>query len=161
MQIRSFRSTDLSTLVDITIEVFGPFYEESFRAMVPPDVFTHQHGSWEGDYRRSVPQLHSPDQGRYVAVAESDDGEILGYIAWNIDPDRHHGEIDTVAVLPGARGQGLGRALCEHAMTHMRAGNVEVVELGTGGDAFHAPARALYEALGFNLVPVAVYMRGL
>ena len=25
-----------------------------------------------------------------------------------------------------------------------------MVEIGTGGDAFHAPARALYESLGFS-----------
>jgi hypothetical protein len=31
-----------------------------------------------------------------------------------------------------------------------------VVEVGTGGDDFHAPARALYESLRFHLVPVAV-----
>jgi hypothetical protein len=46
-------------------------------------------------------------------------------------------------------------------MNAMREQNVEVVSLGTGGDWFHAPARALYESLGFHLVPVAVYMRSL
>ena len=60
MQIRSFRSTDLSTLVDITIEVFGPFYEESFRAMVPPDVFTHQHGSWKTTTGGRFPNSTAP-----------------------------------------------------------------------------------------------------
>lgn len=43
----------------------------------------------------------------------------------------------------------------------MRAAGVQVVELGTGGDEFHAPARRLYESLGFSLVPVAVYLRAL
>ena len=40
----------------------------------------------------------------------------------------------------------------------MRAGGVEVVQIGTGGDPFHAPARALYEQLGFTQVPVSVYL---
>ena len=78
-----------------------------------------------------------------------------------IDPERRHGEIDTVAVRESARGNGVVRALCEHAMNAMREQSVEVVEIGTGGDDFHAPARALYESLDFHLVPVAVYMRGL
>ncbi len=52
------------------------------------------------------------------------------------------------------RGNGVGRALCEHAMAAMRDAGVEVVELGTGGDDFHGPARALYESLGFHLVAV-------
>jgi hypothetical protein len=46
-------------------------------------------------------------------------------------------------------------------MGAMREQGIEVVELGTGGDDFHAPARALYESLGFHLVPVSVYLRGL
>ncbi len=46
-------------------------------------------------------------------------------------------------------------------MRAMREQDVEVVSLGTGGDWFHGPARALYESLDFHLVPVAVYMRAL
>ena len=72
----------------------------------------------------------------------ADTAEIAGYVGWVIDPERRHGEIDTVAVREPARGNGIGRALCEHAMSAMRAQSVEVVELGTGGDDFHAPARA-------------------
>ncbi len=161
MNIRPYRPTDLPSLVDLTIEVFGPFYEQSFRSMVPADVYAHQHGSWADDYRESVPKLHDPDHNKHVAVAEADTGEIVGYIAWVIDTLRRHGEIDTVGVRESARGHDLGRRLCEHAMSHMRECGVEVVELGTGGDEFHAPARALYEALGFHQVPVAVYMRAL
>ena len=36
---------------------------------------------------------------------------------------------------------------------------MEVVSLGTGGDWFHAPARGLYESLGFHPVPVVYYLR--
>jgi hypothetical protein len=40
--------------------------------------------------------------------------------------------------------------------------DVEVVTIGTGGtDSFHAPARALYESMGFVPVHVAVYFRQL
>jgi ribosomal protein S18 acetylase RimI-like enzyme len=162
MEIRPYQSADLPTLVDLTIEVFGPFYEQSFRSMVPADVFLHQHGSWADDYRESVPKLHDPDHHKHVSVAVGDTGGmILGYIAWVIDPERRHGDIDIVAVRESARGRGVGRRLCEEAMRFMRERNIEVVGLGTGGDSFHAPARALYESLGFHLIPVAVYMRAL
>jgi ribosomal protein S18 acetylase RimI-like enzyme len=161
MRIRPFQPSDLPELVDLTIEVFGPFYEQSFRSMVPPDVYEHQHGSWADDYRASVPELHDPSAHKHVVVAGSDAGEVVGYVAWAVDPDRRHGEIDTLAVRETARRDGVGRALCEHAMSAMREQGVEVVELGTGGDDFHAPARAFYESLGFHLVPVAAYLRSL
>jgi ribosomal protein S18 acetylase RimI-like enzyme len=161
MLIRPFHPADLAVLVDLTIEVFGPFYEESFRAMVPPDVFAHMHGHWADDYRESVPRLHDPEHEKHVLVAEADDGEILGYIGWQVDRAGRHGEIAPLAIRVSARRSGLGRALSQHAMDAMREQDVEVVSLGTGGDWFHAPARSLYESLGFHLVPVAVYMRSL
>jgi ribosomal protein S18 acetylase RimI-like enzyme len=161
MTIRPYQPSDLPALVDLTIEVFGPFYEQSFRSMVPPDVFTHQHGSWADDYRASVPRLHDPDAGKHVAVAEDAGGALAAYVAWVIDADRRHGDIDVLAVRASARRHGLGRALCETAMDDMRRRGVEVVGLGTGGDPFHAPARALYESLGFHVVPVSMYLRSL
>lgn len=38
---------------------------------------------------------------------------------------------------------------------------VTVVHVGTGGDDFHAPARGLYEALGFSGLPVVDYTQAL
>lgn len=158
MNTRLCTRTDLPTVLDITLEVFGPFYERSFRSMVTPEVFEHQHGSWAEDYRRQVPALLSPDQHKYIVLAE-DQGEVVGYVAWHIDADRRHGEIAIVCVREGRRRRGIGRTLCERAIDSMRDHGVEVVQIGTGGDDFHAPARRLYESLGFNLVPVAVYLR--
>jgi len=43
----------------------------------------------------------------------------------------------------------------------MRAARVEVVELGTGSDDFHQPARQLYGKLGFSRIPVAVYLKAI
>ena len=159
MHIRPFQLSDLPAMVDLTIEVFGPFYEQSFRAMVPPDVYEHQHGHWADDYRESVPKLHDPKHGKHVAVTESDDGHLAAYIGWHIDHEPRHGQVDPLAVRESARRRGVGRALCEHAISAMREHDVEVISLGTGGDWFHAPARALYESLGFYPVPVVYYLR--
>ena len=51
-------------------------------------------------------------------------------------------------VVPGRRGQGLGRALMEEAMDVARAEGATYMELGTGED--DVAARALYESLGFD-----------
>jgi ribosomal protein S18 acetylase RimI-like enzyme len=138
-------------------------------------IFEHQHGSWRDDYRRQVPQLHRPADGKHVAVAEAGTTEtgaasaetadarptLLGYVAWNIDDQRHHGEIDILAVAADHRGAGAGRQLCEHAFAAMKADGIRVVEIGTGGDPFHAPARALYEDLGCTPLPATVYFKEL
>jgi ribosomal protein S18 acetylase RimI-like enzyme len=160
MDVRTFVPTDLPRLVELTVEVFGPYYEDHFRPLVGEVIFTNQHGDWRADYRAEVAGLHDPGEDRHVAVAERD-GEIVGYVAWSVDPAKRNGIVSHVAVAAGHRRGHTGTALCEHAFAAMRRDGAEVVQIGTGGDDFHAPARALYERLGCTPVPVTVYFRQL
>jgi ribosomal protein S18 acetylase RimI-like enzyme len=160
MLIRTFEPGDLARLTELTIDTFGPFYENSFRPLVGEVIFTRQHGRWREDYRALLAALHAPERGKHVAVADSG-GVIAGYAGWEIDLSREHGRITILAVGADHRRGHLGTALCEHAFSHMRARGAVYAEIGTGGDAFHAPARALYESLGCIKVPAAVYFREL
>ncbi|MFF3444947.1 GNAT family N-acetyltransferase [Streptosporangium sp. NPDC002721] len=160
MLIRPFVHHDLARLTALTIETFRPFYEDHFRPLVGEVVFANQHGNWRDDYREQVAELHDPERHRYVAVAETGD-TIAGYVAWSVDPARRNGTVTHLAVSAEHRRHRAGTALCEHAFDGMRALGAEVVEVGTGGDPFHAPARALYERLGCTPLPVAVYYRRL
>ena len=160
MLIRTFHARDLVAVTELTIDTFRPFYEDSFRPLVGEVVFANQHGGWRDDYVRQVAGLHDPGQHKHVAVADVG-GVIAGYVAWTVDPGRRNGEITHVAVAAAHRRQDLGTALCEHAFDALRAAGAEVVTIGTGGDPFHAPARALYERLGCTALPVTVYYREL
>lgn len=157
MHIRPFRVSDLSTLVDLTVEVFRPFYQDYVHALLGDEIFAHQHGEWEQEYRDDIPTLHEPTAGRFVAVGEID-GVVPGYVSWRLGGKPHHGQIYLLAVSSPYRGQHLGHQLCNFAMAQMRAGGDEVVEIGTGDDAFHTAARARYEELGFTKIPVAAYL---
>ena len=150
--------TDLPALVELTIETFRPFYEDYVRELMGDELFERQHGRWRADYRDQVPRLHAPAAGRHVAVREMD-GCVAGYVAWAVGPKARHGEISMLAVARDRRGQGVGRELCDHAIAQMRRSGVEVVGIGTGDDAFHSAARALYESLGFTKVPIAGYLK--
>lgn len=162
MNIRPFHPSDLDILIELTIATFGPYYESHFRPQFGEAIFQHQHGHWADDYRAQVPALHDPAAGKWVAVAETGDGAIAGYVAWAIDQAKRHGIVDILAVAQSRRRGHIGTALCEHAFADMRGKDVEVVTIGTGGqDDFHAPARALYESLGCVPVHVAVYFRQL
>ncbi|EHR62991.1 GNAT family N-acetyltransferase [Saccharomonospora cyanea] len=158
MDIRPLTPPDLPVLLDLTIDTFEPFHEDSFRPLVGEVVFTNRHGSWREDYRRHLAGLHDPGNGRYAAIAE-DSGKILGFVGWILQPTERHGEIDLLAVAVGSRRHGIGRALAEHAIARLKTGGAEVVSVNTGGDAFHAPARALYEELGFTPFPNVNYTK--
>ncbi|MGW5054581.1 N-acetyltransferase family protein [Actinokineospora sp. NPDC004072] len=158
MQIRPLAPEDLPTLLDLTCQVFEPFYEDSFRPVAGEVVFANRHGDWRGDYRRLLAGAHNPDEGRHVAVAWVD-GQVAGYVGWIEQAAEQHGEIEILAVAPEARRAGVGRALVEHAVAALKSAGVGVVSIGTGGDAFHAPARALYESLGFTPFPTVSYTK--
>ena len=160
MLIRSYVQPDLARLTELTIDTFWLFYEDSFRPLVGEAIFANQHGNWRDDYRKQVAELHDPDHHKYVAVAE-EAGVLTGYVAWSVNPARRNGTITILAVGTTHRRGNVGSELCEHAFDAMRQHDAEVVEIGTGGDDFHAPARALYESLGCVQLPVAVYYRKL
>ncbi|MDQ0707577.1 ribosomal protein S18 acetylase RimI-like enzyme [Arthrobacter woluwensis] len=160
MHFRNSTPRDLSPLVDLTLRVFEPFYEQSFRPLLGETVYAVQHGSWRSDYRQELQSLLDPAPGEGFLVAE-EDGIPLGYIAWHTDPVRGHGEITLLAVDAEHRGRGIARDLCEQALDRMRRSGARIVEISTGGDGFHAPARALYEELGCTAIPVAVYFKEL
>jgi ribosomal protein S18 acetylase RimI-like enzyme len=161
MDLRPYFPDDLPHLIDLTIDTFGPFYEQQFRPEVGELIFAHQHGDWREDYRKQVPTLHDPANGRYVVVAETGEGDLAGYAAWTVDLAKLHGDIEILAVSAAHRRDHTATALCEHAFADMRARGVEVATIGTGGDPFHAPARALYEKLGCTGIRVAVYFKEL
>ena len=85
----------------------------------------------------------------------------MGYVGWDITNGGTSGRLQMVAVHPDARRQGVARALCTEVIGELRRRGVVVVHIGTGGDAFHAPARALYESLGFTAYPTVDYARAL
>lgn len=159
VDVRPLRPEDHPAVLALTIATFGPFYEESFRPLVGEVVFHNRHGGWREDYARHVAGLVDPEHGKHAAVAVTADGSIAGYVAWVVEADARHGEIDILAVAEEHRRDGLGRTLAEHAIADAKRQGAEVVSIGTGGDAFHAPARALYEALGFTPFVNVIYTK--
>jgi ribosomal protein S18 acetylase RimI-like enzyme len=158
VHIRRFNDSDLAQLIEITISTFRPFHEGYARPLFGDELFRHQHGNWEQGYRDELPTLHDPAAGKFIAVAEFDD-HVAGLVAWNVNLERKHGEIYLLAVSATDRRSRAGSDLCSHAMAEMRSAGVVAVQIGTGGDPFHAPARGLYESLGFTKIPTAAYLR--
>ncbi|MEV6176115.1 GNAT family N-acetyltransferase [Streptomyces sp. NPDC052016] len=81
----------------------------------------------------------------FVFVVE--DGEDLGGYVLSTPPNAARSWILSLGIAPDLRGQGLGRQLMTHILTHLRAEGVHSVSLSVepGNDT----AVALYESLGF------------
>jgi putative acetyltransferase len=64
--------------------------------------------------------------------------------------DRSHAELKSMHTIEASRRQGVGRAIVEHLLSVSVVRSYQRVSLETGTMAAFAPARALYEQVGFT-----------
>jgi ribosomal protein S18 acetylase RimI-like enzyme len=95
------------------------------------------------------PEASLADPAMVVLLALGDGGDVLGW-AWGFRQRHLAGysqvQLYQVDVAPGARRQGVGRALVGEFLAVVRAEGHSKMWLFTGED--NAPALALYESLG-------------
>ncbi len=103
----------------------------------------------EGVHALEVDGLVAPDITLFSARL---DGRVVGVGALKL-LDASHAELKSLHTLEEARGRGVARALVAHLLNVAAEQDCRRVSLETGVmDAF-APARALYETLGFIPCP--------
>lgn len=125
ISIRPFDSGDLDQVLQLERDVFG-------RDAWADDVF--------------IAELAHPRS--YYLVAE-DQSVIVGFGGLRT-PDQSGGQADiqTLAVLPGYRSQGWGRALVDALMVEAQRVGATEVFLEVRADNHHA--KSLYESMGFS-----------
>ncbi|MEU8817116.1 GNAT family N-acetyltransferase [Actinoplanes sp. NPDC048796] len=87
-------------------------------------------------------------------VRATPEGVVAGFVVLQQDKEQSLGVIEMIAVHPEHQRRGHGRALLEFAVQRLRDQGLKLINVGTGGDPGHAPARALYEAVGFTGLPL-------
>ncbi|WP_309125123.1 GNAT family N-acetyltransferase [Kocuria sp.] len=159
MFLRTFRTGDLETLIDLTVRAFEPI-QNGIRQQLGDELFARQNGQWRQDYRDTLVELTGPGNQHRFLVADLD-GTPAGYAAWSTHPGPAgpQGEITLLAVDPGHQRTGLGRALINEACEAMRAAGCVVAWASTGGDDAHTSARAAYATAGFTPLPTVFYSR--
>jgi GNAT superfamily N-acetyltransferase len=132
---------------------------ESLRDVLGDAIFDRLHEpNWRAVQAEAVrSSCTSEDRDAFVAVA----GERpVGFatVALNAFHERM-GVVDMIAVDPEYQRRGIARQLMDRSIDHMRAQGMDIAAVETGGDAGHAPARAVYEALDFTALPSVRYLK--
>lgn len=149
---------DIAGLHRIRRLAFAPIFE-SFRELVGPDIAPIAFATAEDEQARHLDEICAPASGHHV-FAVFDGAEMVGFVSFTVDPRKRSGEIGLNAVAPDRSGRGIGAWMYEQALARMKTLGAEVVEVGTGGDAAHAPARRAYEKAGFtHSIPGAHFYR--
>lgn len=152
MLIRPFRSDDLPALQRIATEAFsGVSIDEGMEKLYGP-INGHD---WRWRKARSVAEDADRDPSG-IFVAEDESGAILGFISSWQDAEAGLGHIPNIALVPQARGQGLGRKLIAHVMDHFRGCGLTHAKIETLEQ--NAIGGHLYPSLGFREVARQIHM---
>lgn len=146
-------------VLDLSLRAWEPVFPRT-RAAVPGFVYDAFYpGGWRA---RQLADLAAVLDGepRNVDVALVGTA-VAGWVCTRLHPDDDMGEIHVLAVDPEHQRRGIGALLSARAFDRVRAAGLRMVMVETGDDPGHAPARAAYEALGFERWPVARYFRDL
>ncbi len=143
--IRLHRPSDLDRLREITIEAFDGV---SIDRAAEEILGIRGQVGWEDRKWRTIEEDISlqPDGVFVTEVAQ----QVAGYVTTRIDFDSGIGRIPNLAVDAAFRGQGLGRALLQHALAFFREQGLSQARIETLEQ--NSIGQKLYPSLGFKEV---------
>ena len=149
--IRPYQSDDLEAIKVITLAGFaGVSLDHALEEKLGGELAGHD---WRWRKARNIVDdvaVHA--EGIFVAEAE---GEVVGYISTALDREAGKGRIPNLAVVVGARGEGIGRALIEHALDYFREENLAYAAIETMES--NPIGQTLYPASGFQEIARQVH----
>ena len=157
--IRPYSPDQRAAVLELSVRAWSPVFPQTQLA-VPTFVYDsfYPHG-WEA---RQVADLAIVLDNEPQNVDVAMDGTVVtGWVCTRLHPGDRMGEVYVLAVDPDRQRQGVGTALLDHALDRARKAGMAMVMVETGDDPGHAPARASYEAAGFDRWPVARYFKRL
>ncbi|WP_229075176.1 GNAT family N-acetyltransferase [Actinoplanes sp. DH11] len=155
-QIRPLTPADLEAVVDLSLLAWEPVFV-SFEKILGSAIFDLLYRpDWRAAQADSVRKYCFAD-GAEPFVLTTADGAAAGFVVLRQDREESLGVIEMIAVHPEHQRRGHGRALMEFAVRRLREQGLNLINVTTGGDPGHAPARALYEAVGFTGLPLVNY----
>lgn len=149
--IRKFRENDLESIKTITVEGFvGVSLDHLLEEKLGGELAGHD---WRWRKARHIDEdVAANPEGLFVTEGN---GLVLGYISTTIDRDAGKGRIPNLAVASKARGQGIGRALIEHALEYFRSEKLEYAVIETMES--NPIGQTLYPETGFQEIARQVH----
>lgn len=142
MQIRPATAADARAIAEVHIAS----WRSTYVGLLPDEVLANlsverRENYWHGE-------LTHPDTPHFIYIAESDDGQIVGFASGGPERDGrppYTGELYAIYLLAEHQGKGIGRALAHAVAEHLRAQGMSAMLVWVlKGN----PAARFYEALG-------------
>lgn len=144
MKVRRYRPEDQAELHGITSAAFR---DASLHGMLEERYGSLRGTTWAERKCREIDEdIEQEPEG--VLVAETDEGEVVGYITTTTDEMSGVGRIPNLAVAPGQQGQGIGRQLINAALDRLEDAGMEIMKIETL--ATNEAGQSLYPRFGFE-----------
>ena len=127
---------------------FAPVFE-SLRSILGEEIARIAYANAEIDQGAHLDEMCRSGSDHSVYVATVGD-QVVGFCGYTANLETKIGEVGLNAVHPDFGGTGIGTAMYEHVMAHMKRDGMAVATVGTGLDTSHEPARRAYQKAGFK-----------
>jgi len=157
--VRDLEPADVAAAVAIAVAAWEPIFA-SFRRILGEELYAAIRPDPAAAKAAQVRAACEADSSAHACVAELD-GRVVGFATYYAKPSGV-GEIGNNAVRPDCRGRGIAPRMYAYVQERLKALGMRFVEVATGGEASHAPARRAYEKAGFDIqLPKVTYYRKL
>ena len=154
--LRPARGDDRDRLQQIRAAAFAPVFA-MFRSMLGDVIYELAQAREDQAQEELLDALLVGGDGSELYVVELD-GEVVGFVAIELNRETTVGVIGLNAVDPVHGGRGIGTRMYELAVSRMREAGMRVATVATGDDPSHAPARRAYAKAGFSVSIPSVWL---
>ena len=159
MTIRPYTEKDLDAIINLSLLAWEPVFI-SFQYIFPSAIYDILYPDWQKSQAEGVASVCT-DQETYTTLVAEVDGEVVGFVSYELKPEEKRGIVDLLAVHPGYQNEGTGTQLNLAALEAIQEAGMNMAIVETGGDESHAPARRSYEKAGYVPFPIVRYFKEL
>ncbi|TFG30297.1 GNAT family N-acetyltransferase [Candidatus Thorarchaeota archaeon] len=153
---------DFDSIDRITIICYTPIHD-SWVSMHGERIYNQIYGTsrpWEESKTQQNHALFAKNP-EWIWVLEKA-AKVVGYVSFELNFPKSLGTILNNGILPEYAGKGLGKFMYRHVLDYFRKQGLTIAFVETGLDDPHIPARAAYEAVGFDrMAPIVLYWQDL
>ena len=159
LHIRPYSERDLEAIVELSLLAWEPVFT-AWQEILGPKLYPIAiYPDWRKSQKEVVEKVCTDEKtNTWVAIV---DGNVVGFVAYELDENSKTGEIQLIAVHPEHQNHGIGTELNTFALQKLKDGGMKLAVVGTGGDEGHAPARRSYEKAGYTALPLVRYYKDL
>jgi len=158
-KIRPYSEHDLDPIINLSLLAWEPVFE-SFRQIFGRAIYDILYPDWRMSQAEGVAEV-CKDGVKYTTLVAEVDGEVVGFVSYELKPEGKSGEVVLLAVHPEHQNLGTGTELNLAALGAIKEAGMTMAVVETGGDESHSPARRSYEKAGYTPFPIVRYFKKL